>query len=366
VGAGPISRAHGNAAGATEDRTRWGPIYVGSFDFTYPLYTWGREDDLLAAAKNGRAVKEEDLQLKKNELRYQVKESYWGQLYAASLLDFARDIQEKLKENIQQAQKRKGKSVSLEILLAQIQGKTAEIEKNFGLAKSSLCLRLGLTPQDSITPQEDWLEATPREVKGLEYYQNLARETKSEFKQLQAGIAAKEALAESQKKAAYPVFAFMSKYEFSYTNMRDDQRGIYVYDPYNHYTFITGIGLKWTWDFGLNDAYTQKYRAEAMELKAKEQYAYDGYNVLVEKAWREVLESEKKLESAKNASKLAKSWLTKLAMNYGLGLGDTKELVEAYQARMLTLKDLYESIYAHHMSWANLSLMVGSEVDPLF
>ncbi|MEI8347034.1 MAG: TolC family protein, partial [Pseudomonadota bacterium] len=354
----------GNGNNATEDKTRWGPIYVGNIDFNVPVYTWKRKEDLLLAAENGRKVKEQDVQLKINEVRYQVKESYWGYLYASSLMDFAKDIIDKLKDNIEQAKKRKGRTQSLEILLAQIQGKKAEIEKNFYLTQSSLALRLGMGPKQKIIPNEEWLESTPRELKPLEYYQDLAKNNKPEFQQLRSGIIAKDAMSNSQKKANWPMFAFITRYEFSYTSMRPRQEGIFTYDPYNRWTFLMGVGLRWSWDFGVNDALTQKFRAEAMELKAKEFYAQDGFNVLVEKSWREVKEAEEKFESAKAASKIAKSWLTRLAMNYGLGLGDTKELVEAYQARMLTLRDFYEAIFQHHMSWANLSSTVGLEVDP--
>ena len=96
LGAGPINKATGDSLNSTEDKNRWGALYIGSIEFTWPIYSWGRKGDYLKAANAGVEVKEQDKKLKELEIKYNIKKTYFGVLYATSLLDFVKGTKEDL------------------------------------------------------------------------------------------------------------------------------------------------------------------------------------------------------------------------------------------------------------------------------
>ena len=90
-GIGPITKAQGNATYVVEDNGVWGRTLFGKISLTQPLYTWGRKGDYESAATAGIKVKEAESALKENQLRYEVKEAYYGYQLANSLRDFIAD-----------------------------------------------------------------------------------------------------------------------------------------------------------------------------------------------------------------------------------------------------------------------------------
>lgn len=366
AGLGPITKTTGNALHSQEDSSKWGAAFLGRLEFTQPIYAWNRKSDYLTAARHGKIVSEEDVRLKKNGLRYSIKESYYGTLYTLSLLDFIREG----KKDIERVETDLGKKITkedrfkLEILRSQIELKEAEVVKAYELARASLALRVGAKLEEEILPQEEWIEESERKIEPFEHYLAIARREKPEFRQLEAGIVAKKALASAEWKGQLPVLAVLAKYDFAKTAIRQDQQSVFAYDPYNQDIFVMGIGFKWDFQWGLQNAKASKYSAEALELEAKQAYATTGLAVLVKKAWLELNEAEAKMKSARAGSKAAKKWLANAMMGVSSGLGDVKKIVDAYQARALTLKDFYEAIFRHHMAWAELSQVVGIEVDP--
>ena len=157
----------------------------------------------------------------------------------------------------------------------------------------------------------------------------------------------------------------MGKYTFARTNVRQKQTSTFAYAPYNGYNLIFGVGFKWDFDFGVSSAKGAKLESEAMELVETKLYADDGLALLVKKAWLQVRSSQETLEASEEALTTGKKWLRSVVSQTSLGLADSKEIADAYEARASTLKNYYEAIFNHHMAWAQLSLEVGREVDPI-
>jgi outer membrane protein TolC len=368
LGIGPITKADGNSTFVVEDKDVWGRTLFGKISLTQPLYTWGRKSDYETAARAGVRVKEAESTLKENELRYEVKEAYYGYQLANSLRDFIAGGKEELEKAIAKRKgKRKGQAKDdyrLDIFLHDVEGREAEVTKYFELAKEGFALRIG-APRGTVVPKDEWLLPEPRERKPAEHYVELARAKRPEFRQLRDGILAKKSLARAEQKANIPMFGLLASYEAASTNVRTPQPGVFSYDPYNHKTTSAGVGFKWDFQWELANAKAAKYRAEAEELELKEAYAQQGIETEVRKSYLELVEAESRLKSATEAYKTGKKWLTGEAIGFSSGLTGAKGLVDAYGARAETAKNYFESLYRFDMAWAALSKAVGTEVDPV-
>jgi outer membrane protein TolC len=369
IGIGPITKANGNSSYVVENKDVWGRMLFSKISLTAPIYTWGRKADYEDAARAGVRVKKGDSALKSAELRYEVKEAYYGYQLANSLRDFISGGKQELVKAIDARHAKKKNEAAkedlrLEIFLHDVEGREAEVTKYFELAKEGFALRIGAL-RGAVLPKDDWLLPEPRDRKEPEHYVELARKHRPEFSQLIDGIQAKTLLARAEKRALIPIFGLFASYEAADTNVRTPQPGVFSYDPYNHKTTSAGVGFKWDFQWELQNAKAAKFRAEAEELELKQSYAKLGIETEVRKTYLELIEAEVRLKAATDAYKAGKKWLTGEAIGYSSGLGNAAGMVEAYGARAETAKTYFEALYRHDMAWAALSKAVGAEVDPL-
>ena len=370
AGIGPITKAIGNAALSTEYKSSYGRMIMGKISVTQPLYAWGRSARYLDAAQAGIVVEQAAYRQKEEDVRLQVKEAFVGYQLTNSLLDFITSAKSDLEKARADRKNKKGAEkkddLRLDIFTKEVESREAEVKKNFELAKEGLSLRLG-AERGSVLPKQVWLLPDSRQKQTVEFYVQKARGQRSEFTQLEQGILAKHNLAKAEKLGAFPVLAILGSYEIANTNVRTPQPGgVFAYDPYNRQVWALGVGLKLDLQSNLPFVKAAKYEAEAEELIAKQDFAQQGIEIEVRKAYLDLEEAETRLQATTDAYKISKKWLTSELIGFSAGLGSSQNLVEAYGARAETAKSYFEALYRHYLAWAQLSHAVGQEVDPSF
>lgn len=370
AGVGPINSKRGNIFGYTDENS-WGPQWVASIEAKIPLVVWGRSDNLQQAVQLNTEISQQDHIKKQQEIRFKVKEAYWGWQYALSLKDFVSTTQSDLDEAIKILEKKNSKKedlLRLEVFKYQVQEKLIQIQKSLRLAEMGVSFYTGEKPEADKKPLEnerEWIEMDKRELKELEYYMERMQKHAPDLQKVARGIQAKNQLLLSEKKSQYPVLGALIKYDFAKTAQRDAQKNPYIFDRYNQSVLAAGVGLTWDIDFGVKKSKQDKLVLEMAELQSKEHFASEGLKVLVQKAYMEVLEAEGRAESLQKAYRAAKKWLTNMETSVGLGLTPPKEIIDAYTTRALVFKDYYEALYHYQLAWARLSEICGIEVDPL-
>jgi outer membrane protein len=372
LGVGPINKAYGDAVSSTNSDIseigNWRALVIASLKGIYPLYTWGREEDLLKAAKHGQKYGLAQLEEKANDTKAKIKEIYYGILLTNNLIEFISEGVDEVELIIEKVKKKKFKKSDLyrlNIFLHQLKSKQIEISNKRKLALEGLKLYAGYDKSLNIQPKEEWLELERRSVKDFDHYQELFLIHKPELKQLSEGIKAKKLLAIGERKGNFPNLGILFKYEYSYTDARQAQQSVFAYDPYNENSLIVGVGLKWNLNFGISKAKSQKLNIEAEQLEYKQKYARHGLSVRLKEKWETVKELKTKIKNSKKANRLGKKLLSRAMIGGGIGLIKAKEVVEAYEIRAYTYKNHLENIYNYNIAWAELSRAVGTEVDPI-
>ena len=366
AGVGPATQASGDAVTGFTNSDEFGLSFLGSLEFSQPIYTWGRIDSAIEAAKNGKRVSEQGVLLKKIDTIYDVKKSYYGYLLAKSLkkhVDSAEEGVRKALKDLKGTDGVQSQRYRLGILLSQIEAKRSLLEKEVELAKTALNFHMG-RENGNFVPKELELEYAERKLESLEHYLKLVETSRPEHKQLEAGIRAKKALAFSESRGDLPVFGLIAKYDFSATPIREDQSSPYAYDPFNKSEVVVGLGLTWNFQWGLQSSKAEKLRAEAAGLEAQRGMAKEGFKLLVKKAWLEVREAVERVKAAKRGYRIGKKWFDKVMVGFKIGSVDAGQVAPAYQARAETLKEYYEALFDGNMAWAGLAKAVGNEIDP--
>lgn len=371
TGLGPINGKKGDYT-KYDDQKTWGTMWITSIETKIPMYMWGRENDLNHAANLNIEIQNIDVTKKQNEIIFKLKEAYYGWQYALSLLDFVNDTEKDLNNAIKALENKTSKKEDLfrlEVFKYQIEEKKVQIEKNIRLARMGVNFYINnefsFDQKSARENERQWIELDSRELKDFEYYSKILNEDYPDLLKVSKGIEAKSYLYKSEYKARLPVFGGLFKYDHAATDQRSSQKNPFIYDPYNHNYFAIGVGLTWDIDFGIKKSKQDKLTVEIAELKSKEHFAKIGLQVLLNKAYLDVEESEKRTQALQKAYKTAKKWLTNIETSVGLGLTPAKDIIDAYTTRALVYKDYYESLYNYQMAWAKLSEAVGSEVDPI-
>ena len=187
---------------------------------------------------------------------------------------------------------------------------------------------------------------------------------KPELKQLNKAIKAKNELAKAEMKSILPRFGIFARYNFSYTEARQPQESVFAYDPYNQNSLVAGVGFQWDMDFGITKSKSNTHKVDALQLTSQKKFAERGLDLLVRNTWEEIKALERALKKSSKALKYAKKFLGRTLIGGALGLVNAEDVVDAYQARILTFNEYFQKIYDYNMAWAKLSLAVGEEIDP--
>jgi outer membrane protein TolC len=364
AGVGPINEKKGNYLSYTDEKN-WGAEWITGIEMKIPLYIWGREKNLKKAVTINGEINQLDVLKKQNEVIYKLKEAYYGEQYAMSLLEFVSETEKDLNDAVAAIEEKKGKKedlLKLEVFKYQVQEKKIEIEKSIKLARMGLKFYTG---NENFVNSRNWIEFEERELKDVLVYRDTLLKNYPDLQKINMGLEAKNNLLESEKKSAYPAFGALVKYDYAHTDMRTAQKNPFIVDNYNHNDVAVGVGLTWDIDFGVKKSKQDKIVFEIAELNSKNHFAKAGLEALLNKAYFEVEATEKKAKTLQKAYKSSKKWLSNIETSVGLGLTPAKDIIDAYTTRALVYKDYYEAIYNNHLAWANLSMQIGTEVDPL-
>lgn len=368
AGIGPINKAYGDAINSTNSKVtdyhNWSALYLTNIQARYPLYAWGQKDDYLKAVRLGKEIGTHQVEQLQNELQFKAKQVYFGNLLANNVLDFINegiaDVEAALKKV-----KKKNDKYRLKIFENMLKSKKEDASYQVSASLKGLKFFIGeKNPNTKIIPEQEWLEYDRRKLKPLEYYLEKVEGAKPELKQLTKAIDAKDNLAIAQGKSLLPRLGIFARYKFAYTNARPDQKSVFAYDPYNQNSLVVGAGFQWNLDFGITSSKSETLKAEALQLRAKKKNAARGINTLIQNTWRQIKALEKGIRHSSKALKYAKKFLNRTMIGGAIGIVNAKEVVDAYQARILTFNEYFQKIYQYNMAWAKLSLTVGEEVDP--
>lgn len=361
----PIYEETGDALRSEVNTDSWGAFILGNVGAQYPLLTWGRKKKYMDAIEHGRTVSKAEERLTTNRLIFEVKQAYWGVVLGRKVLELIEDGKAdlaKARENLGKKAKKRDR-YRLEIFEQKLLGTEAEVTQLLETARSALAFRMGLNLAEAElpVPKDRWLKTSGQELKPLKGYIAEAMAKRPEFEQLRVGIEAKRLLASAENKGRLPVVGLGIQYKYAHTAQRTRQQSVFAYDPYNLDALEAGIGVKWDFNWGLQSAKAARYRAEAEELEAKQLYARNGITVQVSKAYHEFKAARARMQAGRESYKSAKKWLRREMIGVGTGLGDTKNLVEAYTAWAEAARDNFESQYAFLEAEAKLAEMIGAE-----
>jgi outer membrane protein TolC len=102
---------------------------------------------------------------------------------------------------------------------------------------------------------------------------------------------------------------------------------------------------------------------EGRRLDVQALAARDGIMIELNDAYRVAAIAEQKVESTQNALQIAKEWLRSEQLDYDLGFGESKDLIDAVRQELELRLSEKQSIFEYNTAVAKLNKTAGLPLD---
>ncbi|MDZ4785305.1 MAG: TolC family protein [bacterium] len=361
----------------TSDRTDsfqgFGPFAKGTLTAIVPIWTWGKLDSYKKAATAGIGVEKAGAEMKRNLVIQRIKELFYGVLLASDSMRLGDEVGEYLEKALTKANElfEEGtgevSQTDIQRLLvgkAELARQLATAKQGEPLARSALSAFSKVSGNFDLKP--DFLTEEKFKFDNLEELIAISWKHAPEANQLKYGVEAKQNLVKVEKADLYPVLFAGARFEGGASDARDTNHNPFLND--DGFGPIQGgpaLGMRWNLNFLTTQAKIAQAQANYRALKSREELAKIGLPLLVEEAYRKVLEYREQIKQAEEGTKSARGWMVSASNNYEVGIGEPKILMEGIGSYAIMKINLYQARYNYNMALAKLSQTIGREVTGL-
>ena len=370
--AGPCPEARGNSAFSPDERTdllnHLGPFTRLELTVNQPLYTFGKLKAHITAAEKGLEAKEAGLRRFELELVKTIKELYFTILLNDELHRLVSDTEEQFGKAVEKGEEELAKDsglltqqdlLKLRYARARASGQLLEIDKGRHLTRAALRRLMVLPEGEDFSLVETDLKPVQLERKDLRDYQEQAQRNRPEWRELEAGIAAREAELEAEQRKYFPDLFVTGLLRYAVAPNRDQQENPFAGEDLNYFNGGLYLGMRLELDMGLPARISGK-RAELCTLMQDRRDAVSGMLLEVEKAYQEVVEKEQGLAFAQQARKNGRALAAMSAASFHLGLGEAREIFEAFGIYTDGAARYYLAVKDYNVAVAELARATGA------
>jgi multidrug efflux system outer membrane protein len=327
----------------------------GKLEAMLPIYTFGKISEAKNAALAGVDAGEAGIEKARQDVALEVRRAYYGWLLANASVEILEDGESKLKE----AEKKLLKM--LEELnedvtdrdLFKLRYYSAQVNSMLIQARSGRQVVLealrfltgieGLGREKQI--KEIDLEAPAEEPGSPDDYLTKAKKLRPELKQLNAAVDAASAAVEIQKSSFFPDFYIAGYIKGSYSPAHDFIENSLLNHGYTYYDHGLTLGMRITLDIPQKMARLDESRANLRKIRAQQSQAAEAVGLEIKNRLETLRSARENLKALKKGRRAAKAWMRANFMSYGVGISNTKDLLDSLAAYAKARMELYQ---AHH------------------
>jgi outer membrane protein TolC len=329
-------------------------------DLQWPIYSGGRADALVRAARAEREAAGSDLQAARSDLKLEITRAFWALVTAREAEDVLTQAVESLDAHVRDVRARleQGLVPPNEVLSAEAQRSrervlALEARNTRAIADADLRRLIGgdsgaivpSVPGDEVPPKPEEIAALISEAQRL----------RPERQALQQRVAASRAREAAAGASAHPQIALAGGYDYARPNPRIFPRADAWDDSWD-----VSVNVSWSlWDGGRRRAEQAEATAgtRAMEARAGE---FDRQLTLeVRQRWHELDSSRAAIDAASDGVKAALEARRVLRERFAAGVATSTEVLDAETALLQAELDRTRAISNARLARARLERAVG-------
>lgn len=340
---------------------------------TQPILTFGRLSGASRAAGHGVEAAEAGVEAAEADVRLRVRKAYWGLVLGYELLRVIEGLQEDAREaetRLNELFDEGSESVSqvdlfkFEVFRYQLDKSHREALGRLELGRAGLRTAIGLDDGEGVDVQTRVLEPAETTLDSLEAYVAIALRTRPELEQLRAGIAARSSLIDAERGSYLPQLFAAAEFTLNRAPSRFDPNNPFVYNPTNFFRPGVIVGLNWDINFLHTGDRVRLAEAELAKVADGLDPLTDAIRLEVHGAYLKVREAERNIEQSRRALKASENWLRSTVQTFDLGIGEIKDVIDAFQANAAMRREHLQTIFEYNSALAELSKAVGQDLYP--
>jgi len=310
------------------------PFFGFGLNGVLPIYTFGKIETALNAAQANVRVSEWDMEKLHQQTRMDVRRAYFGLQLTRDVEYVIKDALERLDKGIQGMKDKiaKGKAgitepdlLNLEVSREEIVAQSLDAPKQEAHALAGLRFLTGVETNFDI-PDEP-LKMPDRPLVSVAQYLEAARILRPDVNMARAGVVARKAMVEYNRAKLFPDLGLGLGADFVSTPSAIPQQNLYAADPFNHFYYYFGFGLRWSLDILPQEARTDQAESQLEETRALERLALSNAEYEVEGDYADAVEAKQREETYARAEHLAKHWIADVNDGIDLGTMDERALL---------------------------------------
>lgn len=340
-----------------------GVAWRASISGVIPLWTFGKITNLWDAAEAQVDLKEAEIEVARDKVRFDVRRAYLGMQFARDALDLLGDVkrqlqdaEQKLEEKVDEGDADPVDLLKLQTFGADMDARHAEAERFLRIAKSGLRFYTGV---ENLQFRDEPLQKAPHQLGGLQKYLDAARVYRPEVHMARAGVAAREAQVRLSRSKLFPDIGVGLSASLSAAPEIANQINPFANDPGNYFRYGVALVAQWDLDFVPAVARIDQAEAQLREVLAQDKKALGGVAAEVENAYAEVISFKKRLDAYERAQKLARKWLLTVQQAIDIGGMEGKELIDPAKAYAEHRANVLRATMEYNLAMAKLAQATG-------
>ena len=338
-----------------------------TFSIIKPLMTFGRLENYQKAATQNIIVKQQEVELQRDNIRLDVVRAYYGYLAARDGRFLLEDTRKRLSAALELVEEwleedrgtvSQADLYALQSGLGLIDSFRAEAEGIEAVAMAGLKLLTGL---QSETIEFEDRRLRPVELPDLDIdgWIALALENRVEFKQVEAGLAARRALVEATRADKKPIVFAGIAGSLAYAPNRDRLDNPYIYDPFNHAAMSPLLGMRWVWESGAQPARVAQAQAELEALIHTASFARNGIPFQVQEQYYTMQAKFKSVAAMRSSAKAARRWMIAAYTDFEAGVDEADKILDAMQRYVVSYAAYLQNVNDFNNQVAKLKSVSG-------
>ncbi len=327
----------------------WSVFTKIDFTLAQPVYTWGALTNATEAVKLGAETVLYQSEMKLSDQKMQLTKLYFSAVLAAQLDRLATETVEtfrKAEKQIAELEKEgeiEAKELyKFKIYKQQFLIKAEEIFQNKAFVNEVMNYSLGTNSVQYI-PSSDSL-MTRFSNQSLVFLQQEAILSRPEMKAIKAAEKATSYAVNAQKAQRLPAFFFGLSGEYVHTPRPVQSQPLFG-SRFDYVNVIYTFGIRQSLNFGVMNAKVAQIEYQQKEAEFSKNAIGQALLVDVANTYKDFNLAKSKKEKLSIALQTSKEWLRKEQIDYDLGLGELKNLVEALRTNLELEAEFKQSVY---------------------
>ncbi|RME19682.1 MAG: TolC family protein [Deltaproteobacteria bacterium] len=206
------------------------------------------------------------------------------------------------------------------------------------------------------------LDFEKTDVKPLEQYVQRAWSNRPEMRMMAAAEDAQRAAVEIERARLFPDFFLAGYVQASWSPVQDYIRNPLLQPGLTNYDAALAVGLQIELDVPRKLARLEQQKAELQRILARKRQLREAIRLEVERAWERLRAVQQRWKVQRRAHRAAKSWMRANLMSYGVGVYDTKDLLDSIAAYSRSSIELSRVKHDLAVSLDELSRAIGQDL----